>query len=89
MTVEPGRHVAAGGRIVYHWPPEGRFAALWQRIEATLPSYDDKEEAAVLLLRWLSENGTDVGYEEDGVWYDTEPDWHVPTGWLNPGPAAP
>lgn len=45
MTVEPGRHVAGDGLIVYHWPPEGRFAHLWQRIQAALPSDDDKCEA--------------------------------------------
>ena len=59
--VERGRHVAADGRIVYAWPPEGRFAVLWQRIEAALPSDDEKCEAAALLDKWRS------------VWYDTEP----------------
>jgi len=83
---ELGRHVAEDGRIVYAWPPEGRFAALWCRIEAALPYDDDKCEAAVLLERWRDETGTLVGYMdvEDGVWHDVEPDWTVPTGWLGP-----
>jgi len=80
--VEPGRHVAADGRNVYAWPPEGRFAVLWQRIEAALPSDDEKCEATALLDKWRSETGTLVGYEEDGVWYDTEPNWDTPAAWL-------
>jgi len=84
---EPGRHVAADGRSVYHWPTEGRFATLWRRIQAALPDDDDKTEAAALLAKWRDENSTLIGYQEDGAWYDTEPDWDIPSGWLDPGPA--
>jgi len=52
VTTEPGRHVAEDGRIVYAWPPVGRFAALWCRLQATLPSNAEKEDAAALLARW-------------------------------------
>lgn len=79
---EPGRHVADNGRIVTHWPPEGRFAALWARIVAALPDDADKGDAIPLLMKWRDENSTLLGYMEDGVWYDTEPDWSEVESWL-------
>jgi len=85
MTVNRGRHVTDDGRIIIHWPPEDRYATLWQTIQTALPDNDDKSEAACLLERWRDETGTLVGYMEDSVWYDTEPDWAVPTGWLGDG----
>ncbi len=82
---EPGRHVNADGLIIYAWPPQGRFADLWKRIEAALPSDHDKIEAAAMLVKWHDENSTLVYIEDDdGEWVDVEPDWDVPDGWLGP-----
>jgi len=83
---ELGVHVDDEGRIVYAWPPEGRFAALWCRLEATLPYDVDKCEAAALLERWRDETSTLVGYvDEDDRWHDVGPvPPTVPTGWLEP-----
>lgn len=86
LSAEPGRHVAESGRIVYAWPPVGRFAALWRRLEAALPSDHDKTEAVALLTLWQFETSTLVAYEDDDdEWVDVEPDWDVPGGWLEPG----
>ncbi len=83
MTTEPGRHVDEAGRIIDAWPPVGRFADLWRRIEAALPSDHDKTEAVALLALWQFETSTLVAYEDDDdEWVDVEPDWTVPGGWL-------
>jgi len=83
---EPGRHVTDDDRIVYAWPPEGRFAVLWRRIQAALPDEVERLEAAALLDKWRDETSTLVAYADiDGEWVEVEPDWDVPDGWLNGG----
>lgn len=79
---EPGRHVTPDGRIEYSWPPEGRYAALWSRIDAVLTD-DEKHHAIALLHRWRDDTSTLVAYtDENGEWVDVEPDWTIPDGWL-------
>ncbi len=80
---EPGRHITHTGRIVYHWPPEGRFALLWHRIHAGFPDDKEKLEVAELLTKCRHESSTLLAYEEDGVWYDVEPNWEAPKEWLD------
>lgn len=78
---EPGRWVNELGQIVYAWPPEGRFADLWRRIEAAVTE-DERGEAVALLNLWRDENSTLVAYtDDDGEWVDCEPDWSVPEQW--------
>jgi len=82
---EPGRHVTDDGRIIYHWPPEGRYANLWQRIELALPGDDEKLEAEALLARWRDETSTLLAHTDDNdQWVDVEPDWDLPARWLAP-----
>ena len=82
--VEPGRHVTDTGRIVYNWPPEGRFADLWRRLVVALPGEQEKLEAAALLARWEDEvDARIVAIIEDDDEVDVEPDWNMPAGWLN------
>ena len=72
---EPGRHVDERGQIVYAWPPEGRFAALWWRIHAVIPD-EEKGEALALLLKWRDQTATLLAYTDDsGDWQDVEVDW--------------
>jgi len=68
---------------VYAWPPEGRFALLWQQLEEAFPDGKEKGEVAALLAKWRDENSTLLAYEEDGVWYDVEPNWEAPKEWLD------
>ncbi len=84
---EPGRHVTDTGRIVYSWPPSGRFADLWARIVAAFPDEEERCEAMALLDRWVDETSTLVAigtFDEDGrcEWEDVEPDWSTPAAWL-------
>lgn len=80
---EPGRTVAEDGRIVYAWPPEGRFADLWRRFDGAFNDAE-KHELAALLRRWIDENSTLVAYEDDdGVWHDVKPDWSMPERWAS------
>jgi hypothetical protein len=80
--VEPGRSVAEDGRIVYAWPPEGRFRALWERFALTFTDAE-KSELLSLLIKWRDENSTLVAYtNESGEWVDVEPDWTKPDEWL-------
>ena len=82
ITPEPGRHVSESGQIIYVWPPEGRYADLWQRFDAALTD-SDKHELAPLLRRWTDANSTLVAYTDDtGEWVDVEPDWTEPQRWL-------
>ena len=75
-TAEPGRSIADDGRVVYAWPPEGRFAALWERVEAALPGDDERLEALSLLARWGDETSTIVAFtDDDGEWVDVEWPW--------------
>jgi hypothetical protein len=81
--VEPGRHVADDGRIVYAWPPEGRFAALWERFDLAFTE-TEKAELASLLSKWREATSTLVAYTDaDGEWVDVEPDWGEPEKWLS------
>lgn len=86
MDNEPGRRVTEDGRITYAWPPVGRFAALWRRIEAALPYDEERLDALALLARWDDETAQLVGYldDDEGGWVDVEPDWRVPADWLDP-----
>lgn len=80
---EPGRLVADDGRIVYSWPPEGRFVALWDRLHGAIPDDTEKSEVLSLLVIWRDENSTLECYtDEDGNWVDVMPDWDVPKTWL-------
>ena len=79
---EPGRHVAKDGRIVYDWPPAGRFKAIWERIDAAVPDAD-KSAALSLLNRWQVENSTLIAYtDDDGNWVDVEPHYETIEEWL-------
>lgn len=79
---EPGRHVSDSGTIVTHWPPEGRFAALWDRVDGAFTD-DEKHDIADLLKIWRDENSSLVAYtDESGIWVDVEPNWSVPDQWL-------
>jgi len=81
---EPGRHITDDGRNVYTWPPQGRYANLWRRIQTAFPHDADKADAAALLDRWRDETSTLIAYTDDNdQWVDVEPDWTLPTGWLN------
>lgn len=80
--VEPGRQVAPDGRIVYSWPPEGRFRALWERCALTFTD-QEKLELLALLKKWRDSESTLVAYTNDeGEWVDVEPDWDLPMTWL-------
>jgi hypothetical protein len=82
VSIEPGRWVADDGRVVYAWPPEGRFVKVWSRLHAAF-SDDEKHDVLALLLLWRDENSTLVAYaDDDGEWVDVEPDWDVPGGWV-------
>jgi len=86
---EPGRHVAADGRIIYAWPAEGRYADLWRRMVQAFPHDTERVEVAALLERWQDEQDTLVSYTDDnGDWVDVEPDWNVLRRWLHPGRAS-
>lgn len=79
---EPGRFVSESGLIGYDWPPRGRFAELWRRIDAAIPDAE-KGEALSLLNRWQNEHSTLVAYtDENGEWVDVEPRWSEIDGWL-------
>lgn len=79
---EPGRSVADDGRIVYAWPPEGRFRALWDRCDKEFTD-EEKGELISLLAKWRDENATLACYtNEGGEWVDVEPDWSTPEKWL-------
>lgn len=74
--VEPGRSVASDGRITYAWPPEGRFASLWDRFCAAFPDDDDRGDLLALLARWLDDNSTLAGFtDENGEWVDVTWPW--------------
>ncbi len=78
---EPGRSVAEDGRIVYAWPPLGRFADLWARFAA---AFDEDEMYDLLSLgaEWRADESTLVAYtDENGEWVDVEPDWTLPQQW--------
>lgn len=78
---EPGRHVSESGTIVTHWPPEGRFVALWDRLHEVF-SDDEKHDILALLTIWRDENSSLVAYtDENGEWVDVEPDWSVVESW--------
>lgn len=87
---EPGRSVAPDGRIVYAWPPEGRFVRLWDRLHKVF-SDDEKHEVLALLRAWRDDDSTLVAYTDDeGGWVDVEWDWTVAGGWLDgPSPTGP
>ena len=79
---EPGRHVEVDGRIVYAWPPEGRFADLWLRFVAAFPDDVERCEVETLVRKWVDESSTLCSYtDEDGRWVDVTPDWDIPEGW--------
>ena len=79
---EPGRSVADDGRIVYAWPPVGRFAALWERLALAF-SDEEKGDLLSLLAHWRHAESTLVAYtDEHGNWHDVEPDWSEPSRWL-------
>jgi hypothetical protein len=89
--VEPGRSVAESGRIVYDWPPQGRFAEIWRRLDAAVADAD-KCAALSLLNRWQEENSTLIAYtDDDGEWVDVESHYETVTEWLEQegGPSAP
>lgn len=76
----PGRHVEDDGRIITHWPPEGRFAALWGQFEAAFPQDEDRHDLLALLTEWRDANSTCVAFtDETGEWIDCDPgpveDW--------------
>lgn len=73
---EPGRSVAEDGRIVYAWPPAGRFRELWERFSAAFDD-DEKTWLLALLRRWQHEESTLVAYTDPvtGQWVEVEPDW--------------
>ena len=86
LFTEPGRHLSDDGRFVYHWPPQGRFAELWQRIELALPSDKEKHDAIGILCLWLSENGTTVAWvddKDDELFHVDVPKWDMPKKWLD------
>ena len=47
---EPGRYVSELGAIRLVWPPEGRFAELWERVTAAFDS-DERHDVLHLLRR--------------------------------------
>lgn len=55
---EPGRYVTELGAIRLVWPPEGRFAELWERITAVFDA-DERNDVLDLLRReheaWVDE----------------------------------
>lgn len=76
---EPGRHVSDSGQIIYHWPPEGRFAELWARIDP-LTTDEDKSILLSLLARWYDEHSTLVAFtDENGEWVGVEWNWNEVT----------
>lgn len=76
MTMaEPGRAVADDGRLVYSWPPEGRFAELWLRIETAFPDEDERLEALALLARWDDHVSTVVAFSDAGGPVDVRWPW--------------
>ena len=78
---ELGREVAPDGRIVYAWPPEGRFAEVWARFDQAFTD-EDKGILWSLLPQWQSEMSTLVAYTNaHGEWVDVEPDWSVVDAW--------
>lgn len=78
---EPGRSVAADGRIVYAWPPQARFAALWITFNRQFGDAE-KLELLSLLTCWRNAESTLVAYtDEAGELVDVEPDWTVVEGW--------
>ena len=79
---EEGRRVEPDGRIVYAWPPQGRFRALWERCALTFTD-DEKHELLALHRKWRDDNSVLAAYtNESGEWVDVEPDWNVPNEWL-------
>lgn len=82
MIEEPGRSVADDGRIVYAWPPEGRFAELWRRVDS-ITTDEEEDELISLLVRWRDDNTTLAAYtDENGEWVDVEPRWEHIADWL-------
>lgn len=80
---EEGRWVEEDGRILYDWPPVGRFKDLWKRF-TTAFNEEEYEEVASLLRYWSEENSTLVAYEdESGEWHDVEPNWADPEAWTH------
>ncbi len=77
--------MAGDGRIVYSWPPEGRFLALWERFDLLFTD-EEKHNLLALLRRWQQEGSSLVAYmdPETGEWVDVEPEWSVVDGWLKP-----
>lgn len=47
---EPGRYVSELGVIRLVWPPEGRFAELWERVTAAFDA-DERNDVLHLLRR--------------------------------------
>lgn len=80
---EPGRWVADDGAIRYDWPPQGRFAGMWERFREAFPDESEWSEVHALFLRWQHENSTLVAYTDGGEWVDVEPDWSLPERWVN------
>lgn len=77
---EPGRHTEDDGRIITHWPPEGRFSALWDQFCAAFPQDQERHDLLDLLLLWRDANSTLVAFTNDeGEWIDCDPgpieDW--------------
>lgn len=86
MSDEPGRHTDEDGRIVYAWPPKGRFRELWDRVDA-ITSKEEKHELLSLLLLWRDEGSSVVGIvHEDGTYEDLEPDWEKFKKFWSPNP---
>jgi len=60
---------------VTHWPPEGRFSALWDQFTAAFPEDSDRLDLLELLLLWRDDNSTCVAFTDDeGEWVDCDPE---------------
>lgn len=84
---ERGMWIGDDGAIRYAWPPEGRFADIWDRCKTTFTE-QERWHLSSLLNHWMDDNSRCVSRcyqdEETGewVWEDVaQPDWSMPEGW--------
>lgn len=88
MINEPGRHVSESGMIVYEWPPQGRFKAIWERLDVAVTD-EEKHIVISLLHKWQTEHSRLVAYtDDDGELVDVEYDWGTVDDWLRRGGAC-